>query len=502
MGPRIRGVILACLCLATAAVPHAAQAPAVQPAAGVAPTLPELAGVWAGHVEHDGERTFFALELEPGEAGKLILKATVPAAHFERAALGAVTPQIQGSEVRLGPFALTWDAGARTLAGFVPEAFAPVYRLPLLLRRVERLEVPARAEPGGERREPVWTYDAGAPLWAGPSVANGLVYVGGEDGTLHATDARAGTKRWSFRAGGALRTRAVIAGGATFVQADDGFLYSLDAASGRQLWRVRVVEKAIERLPFDNPKSRYDRFGSDVLAEGGRLYLGTNDGHVLALDAATGARIWDFAAGDSVLAAPALAAGRLYVGSYDRHVYALDAASGRLLWKRDTQGAVVSTPAVAGELVVVGNRCYDLLALRAESGEVVWKRYVWFSWIESSAVVRDGVAYVGSSDAAAVFAFDAAGGRPLWKADVYGWAWGQPAVSEASVYVGTSSQAGYPAGHRAGVMALDRASGRTLWRFESRAAEKGAFGFPGSPAVGEGFVYVSGLDGRVYAFAL
>ncbi|HEX9186436.1 MAG TPA: PQQ-binding-like beta-propeller repeat protein [Vicinamibacteria bacterium] len=258
-----------------------------------------------------------------------------------------------------------------------------------------------------------------------------------------------------------------------------------------------MVEKAIERLPFDNPRSRYDRFGSDVTEKDGRLYLGTHDGNVLAVDAGTGARLWTFATGDAVLAAPAVDAGRVYAGSFDKHVYALDAASGALLWKRDTRGAVVSTPAPSGDRLVVGNRAYDVLGLDARTGEVAWKRYVWFSWIESSASVREGVAYVGSSDAAAVFAFDAASGRRLWAADVLGWAWGQPAVTATRVYCGTSSQAGYPAGHRAGVMALDRATGRAVWRYEAPSAASGAFGFPGSTAVGAGLVFASGLDGRL-----
>jgi len=116
--------------------------------------------------------------------------------------------------------------------------------------------------------------------------------------------------------------------------------------------------------------------------------------------------------------------------------------------------------------------------------------------------VKDGVAYVGSSDAALVSAVDAKTGRARWQADVYGWAWGQPAVTDSRVYVGTSSQAGYPAGHRAGIMALDRATGKIAWRFESKAAVTGAFGFPGSAAVGQGLVFVSGLDGRLYAFPL
>jgi outer membrane protein assembly factor BamB len=419
-----------------------------------------------------------------------------------RTPLGRVTPQVAGREVRLGPFALTYDPAANTLTGVVPEGLAPVYRLPLVLRRAERVEPPSRAEPGGTLAAPAWTFDAGSPLWPGPTVSGGVVFAGGQDGQLHAVDARTGQKRWSFRAGGALRTRPTVVGGALVFQADDGFLYKLDAATGKEAWRVRLVAKPVERLPFDDPKSRYDRFGSDVTAAGGRLYVGTHDGRVLAIDPAKGERLWEFATGDSVLAAPAVDAGRVYAGSYDKSVYALDAATGTLLWKTATEGAVVSTPAVAGDLVVVGNRAYDLVGIEAATGAVAWKRYVWFSWIESSATVKDGVAYVGSSDAALVSAVDAKTGRPRWQADVRGWAWGQPAVTDGRVYVGTSSQAGYPAGHRAGVMALERATGKVAWRYESAAAATGAFGFPGSPAVGEGFVFVSGLDGRLYAFPL
>jgi outer membrane protein assembly factor BamB len=490
---------LGLITLATAQGP----APAAAPASSTAEVAPaDLAGAWAGTLAHDGETTPFALELEPGTDGKVLIKATVPAMHLAGAPFGRVPWKAEGRAVRLGPFAFTYDPAARTLTGKVPAELAPVYEIPLVLHRVERVQAPPRPEPGGALVEPTWTYEAGSPLWAGPTVAGGLVYAGAQDGAVHAVEAGTGRARWSFKAGGAIRTRPAPAGGALYFQADDGQLYKLDAASGRLAWRVRVQEGPVERLPFDNPKSRYDRFGSDVLVAGDRLFLGTHEGKLIALDAATGARAWEFAAGDSVLAAPALDGERLYFGSYDKHVYALDAASGQKLWKRDTQGAVVSTPAVAGDLVVVGNRCYDFVGIRAATGEIAWKRYLWFSWIESSAVVRDGVAYVGSSDAASVGAFDVRTGRPRWQADVFGWAWGQPVVTDDRVYAATSSQAGYPAGHKAGVMALDRASGRVAWRYEAKPAEKGAFGFPGSPALGSGFVYVTGLDGRIYAFKL
>jgi outer membrane protein assembly factor BamB len=318
---------------------------------------------------------------------------------------------------------------------------------------------------------------------------------------MHGLDARTGRKKWSFRAGGPIRTRATVAGAVLYFQADDGHLYALAAESGQERWRARVVEKPIERLPFDNPKSRYDRFGSDVTVAGGRLFLGTHDGRVLAIDPARGEKAWEFASGDSVLAAPAVEDGRVFFGSFDGHVYALKAATGEPLWKRDTRGAVVSTPAVVDGRVVVGNRTYDLMGLDARTGEPAWTRYIWFSWVESSAAVRDGTAYVGSSDAAVVSAFDVRTGERRWKTDVRGWAWGQPAVTETRVYAGTASQKGYLAGHEGLVVAMDRATGRALWHYVAEPAPAGSYGFPGSPAVGEGLVFVTGLDGKVYAFA-
>jgi outer membrane protein assembly factor BamB len=462
----------------------------------------DLAGTWSGTLTHDGETEPIALELVPEADGKLALKATIPVAHLVQVSFLTAEPKVEGNEVRLGPFAFTYDPKARTLSGTVPEGLAPVYRIPFTLQRVDRFDAPARPEPSAPVAQPAWTFEAGSPLWAGATFANGVVYAGGADGRLHALEAGTGKERWSFAAGGAIRTRATVSGADVYFQADDGFLYKLAAADGRERWRVRVVEKPIERLSFDNPKSRFDRFGSDVTVDGGRLFLGTHDGKVLAVDPAAGQRRWEFTAGDAVLAAPTIAAGRLYFGSYDHCVYALDAASGKLIWKQDTQGAVVSTPAVSadGDLLVVGNRCYDLLGLDAKTGGTVWKRYIWFSWVESSPTIRDGIAYVGSSDAAAAYAFDVRTGERRWKTDVYGWPWGQPAVTDQRVYVGHASQVGYLAGHRAGVMALDRATGRPLWRYEAEPVKSGSYGFPGSPAVGSGLVFVTGLDGRVYAF--
>jgi outer membrane protein assembly factor BamB len=462
----------------------------------------ELAGAWAGTISHDGETTPVALELEPGEDGKILVKLSAPVVHLRHAPLGRVPLQGEGGEMKLGPFTFTYDAASRTLRGDVPESLAPVYKLPMTLQRVDRLDLPDRADPQVAGREPVWTFDAHAPLWPGTALAGGMVYAGGDDGRMHALDAATGEPRWAFASGGAIRSRATAAQGALYFQSDDGFLYALDAATGRERWRVRMVDKPVVRLPPGDPASRFDRFASDVTVAGDRLYVGGHDGRVSCLEAAQGRTVWQFASGDSVLSAPAVEGGRVYFGSYDGSVYALDAATGRALWHHDTAKPVVSTPALSGDRVIVGSRSYDLLGLDAATGAAAWKRYLWFSWVESSPVVRDGIAYVGSSDAAALYAFDARSGRPVWKTDVWGWAWGQPAVTEGRVYMGTSALGGYLVSHRAGILAVDRATGAPAWRYLAPpAAEKQAYGFTGSASVGGGRVYAAGLDGKVYAFA-
>ena len=79
----------------------------------------------------------------------------------------------------------------------------------------------------------------------------------------------------------------------------------------------------------------------------GRLFRGTSDVHVIALDAATGQTVWDRvldvkAPGVSVPMAPIAANGMVYIGNaggdianITGHVYALDAGDGQVKWRFD-----------------------------------------------------------------------------------------------------------------------------------------------------------------------
>jgi outer membrane protein assembly factor BamB len=365
----------------------------------------DLTGAWLGDARHGERSTPYALEISAAADGKLAVAISLPAIHVEHQPLGEFEPEVDGTRVELGWLgSLELSADGNTLSGVVPEVFAPIYELRFALRKVEELELPPRAPLDAPLAKPVWTVDTGSAAWPGATFArgakdaNGVVLVGVEDGRLLALDARDGTQRWRFATGARIRSRATVEHDAVFVHSDDGCVYRLELASGAERWRKRIEPGPIERLPFDDPHSRYDRFGSAVTAAGERLYVGTHDGRVLALEAATGEIVWKFEGADCVLAAPALDESRVYFGGFDGWVRALDRTNGMELWKADTKRPVVSTPALAAGRAIVGSRSYDFFGFDAATGAVAWQRYLWFSWIESSAIVRDGVAYVGSSD--------------------------------------------------------------------------------------------------------
>lgn len=75
------------------------------------------------------------------------------------------------------------------------------------------------------------------------------------------------------------------------------------------------------------------RLSSPIVAQG-RIYVASIDTHtVIALDAKTGSRRWQFTAGGRVDSPPSYWQGRVIFGSADGHVYCLRAADGALIWR-------------------------------------------------------------------------------------------------------------------------------------------------------------------------
>jgi polyvinyl alcohol dehydrogenase (cytochrome) len=141
-------------------------------------------------------------------------------------------------------------------------------------------------------------------------------------------------------------------------------------------------------------------FGQPTIA-GGRLFFGTQDGTVYALEARTGCTYWTFRAPATVRSAISIEksdSGRYvaYFGDTQANAYAVDALNGELLWKLklDTHavaritaapkayGGRVYVPVSSVEEVPASNAQYpcctfrgSVAALEAATGKLIWKSY-------------------------------------------------------------------------------------------------------------------------------
>jgi polyvinyl alcohol dehydrogenase (cytochrome) len=136
---------------------------------------------------------------------------------------------------------------------------------------------------------------------------------------------------------------------------------------------------------------------------GGRVFVGSHNGTVYSLDAATGCVRWTFVAGGGVRTAIVIAPGETpsgyaaYFGDTNAVTYALDPESGEELWRSEPLddhplARVTSTPAVEDGKVFVALSSYEevgtaspfyecctfrgsVSALDARTGGVLWKTY-------------------------------------------------------------------------------------------------------------------------------
>ena len=77
-----------------------------------------------------------------------------------------------------------------------------------------------------------------------PVIADGLLYYGSSaDDKIYCLDAATGEQRWTFFTEGPVRLAPTIAEGHVFVGSDDGHAYCLDAKSGKLIWKTQLGPK-------------------------------------------------------------------------------------------------------------------------------------------------------------------------------------------------------------------------------------------------------------------
>jgi outer membrane protein assembly factor BamB len=146
-------------------------------------------------------------------------------------------------------------------------------------------------------------------------------------------------------------------------------------ANAQRTSAVATEVRGNVRAVWYRPLEPYINYKTQVIAADGRLFISTARG-LYALDAATGGVVWVYPTAVPLGHSPTYAAGRIYVGSYDRTIHAVDATTGQRVpgWTPHVALAGYETnPIVVDNRIYAGNRDGYFYCLSATDGRLIWR---------------------------------------------------------------------------------------------------------------------------------
>lgn len=458
----------------------------------------DLAGRWSGKVNAPQGRTEIGFEFTRVDGG-LAASLTMPIMHCYGAPVGPA--EVDGNRVRVPVLDTEFELVGERLVG----RFA-LGKLPIELERGGEFAVEPAPPIYPSGPAPLWKFDLGAESWASPLAHGGAVYVGASDGSFHAVRARDGAPLWKWKGSERLDGQAVASEDALFFVDEANALVRLDRETGTLAWRVALHDEKLAHAPAPRNATFNHRTATPLVVDGA-VWVGSSDGGLYAVDAKTGKVLRRREGGAPIYSGVVMQDRRFAFGCMDGSVVMIDGREGTELLRAKVGGGVVTTPVLAptadGERVIVGARDYMLYGLDAKTGAPAWKFSYWFSWVESTPKLVDGVLYVGASDFRRVTALEPGTGRVRWSSDVLGMNWGSPVVTGLRVFCGTAAQRDTVLNHEGALVALDRASGSILWLNVVAEPEGAAiWGYAGSLESDGERLFAAGLDGLLAAYPL
>jgi serine/threonine protein kinase/outer membrane protein assembly factor BamB len=182
-----------------------------------------------------------------------------------------------------------------------------------------------------------------------------------------------------------------------FVGSSDGTLYALDAATGSQRWATKMGSPIL----------------SSPILQGEKIMVVGSSGLISALSARDGSILWRFDAQETIVATPNLIKDMLIVPTAKGRIFAIETNGGLQRWQFKSEDSIVSTPHKHADMVVFGSRGGDLHALNIDSGRSIWKFDAGSPIVASPAVSVDSI-YVGT-EGGTFFAVEAESGGLIWE---------------------------------------------------------------------------------------
>ncbi len=335
---------------------------------------------------------------------------------------GKVLKEVRAGHVdyRRGYAPVVGDESGRYLAH--PRGYMAIQNQPALVWMLNTVSV----EDAVSGRQ-IWEFRVG-DIFGDPVIADDTVFVNTAEGVLYSLAITGQSRvRWTFAAGAPLPGTPEVTGDTVFVGGSDGHVHALDRATGIRRWTFHASA----------PDGRAFQFFSTPRAADGRLYVGAADKHLYCLDARTGALVWKTALGDWVRARPLVVGDSVFVATMDGRVHAFAHSATRAEKRWETAATthqlladLVGTPT---GILATSNDLF-LTSLNPHTGSLNWRH----SLLEAAMIEGERVPA------------DVVGGGADYQSP--------PAAVGGVVYVGAPNRCVY---------AVDGATGREIWRYET-----------------------------------
>jgi outer membrane protein assembly factor BamB len=209
-----------------------------------------------------------------------------------------------------------------------------------------------------------------AAFGGGVAYGDGRVYVTSGQGLAGAFDAKTGDKLWERPLVQPLRGAPTVSGSRVFVLSQDNQLHALDAAKGELLWSVSGTVEVACILGTGAPAVALET-----------VVAGYCSGELNALRAENGRSVWQdqlartgrstaMAALADIDASPVVDRGRVFAIGHGGRMVALELATGQRVWERNFAG--VSTPWAAGDFLYLVTVEGEVLCITRGEGKVRW----------------------------------------------------------------------------------------------------------------------------------
>lgn len=224
--------------------------------------------------------------------------------------------------------------------------------------------------------------------------SGGRLYFSTRKGLVYCIDGAKKEILWKFSARAVISTPPCLSEGRVYCADQENGLYCLDEA-GRVVWEKKLAEK----------------ISGDVGQSHGKVYVGTQGGNVLALDAAIGDEAWRFKSESAVESGPVFWNQQIIFGTIDGRLLFLT-PGGRLL------AAFKTGAGIRGPLFIDSNRLFYSLeddtfnSLNLTSRRRRWKIRTG-GFATAAPAVDDRRIYFLNSNSA-LFCLDKRGGEILW----------------------------------------------------------------------------------------